>query len=767
MDQCLGALSIRRPRHLFARWAICCMVGGSLALGWGATPARADDLREVSALKSVPADASFFSASLRRTEQWDRIAKSRAVTRLLAQPYVQIGLGFLQNQWDSNDHPVLVQVRDFVESDEGQVTVKFLQDAVSKEVFVYGGTGHEELFNLLLALQGIQTEMNFDNIEQLIRSGGMSGDRGALDPEAAMAENSDRLVQRFAELIKKTKVPESVLGFRISSAKTANNQLKSLEKLLQRGVGQLPKELTDYVSVSVSREKIGGADFLRLAVEIKQVPVEQLDALDLPAEAAKNFETLLKQFEGTKFAIGFGVVGDYLLVGSGPSLAHVAKFGKGPLLVDRPEMQFLKKLGDQRVMGVSYVSQPLSRYMDASAQQQQQLDQLAVVAERISGALEFPAEQTQALRQTLTELSESAKRWSSQPGAVGGALIMTGRGIESLTYNYGSRGDLDGTKPLTLLSQLGGDPIFFAASRAATVQEKQEQEQMAGMKKLLGQLDQMVVTKLNDEQKTHYKAAKEEFLPLANRLIGLNPTWKEAFADNQTAIVISANAQSKAWHANMPPANAALPMLDIACVSTVTDRAKVKSVARSIFEILQETANAFSRLSQGEIPVITLSGPNKSVQMGDQEQFMYDLPEELGLDEQVGPNALLTKNLLVMSLMPETSKRMAKSTPLAVGGILSNPSQPMASAARFNFAGLVDAIVPWGNYAIDMATTDLNAPLRPGGRREANPMAASFKSQMKLVTDYLKCFRGYTTYTTQDGDAWVTRSEWHFADLEE
>src|SRR4051812_165018 len=78
---------------------------------------RAADLADQAhSLRKVPADAVFYSASLRLKEQWDIFLGSKAYAKLMEIPLIQLGKMQAGFQWQQASQPAIVQVRDYIAS---------------------------------------------------------------------------------------------------------------------------------------------------------------------------------------------------------------------------------------------------------------------------------------------------------------------------------------------------------------------------------------------------------------------------------------------------------------------------------------------------------------------------------------------------------------------------------------------------------------------------------------------------------------------------
>src|SRR6185295_11963960 len=79
-------------------------------------------------LRKVPADAAFYSASLRMKEQWDAFLGSKAYSKLMEIPAVQFAKMQIQFQWQQSEQPSVAKVREYIQSPAGQDAVGVLTE---------------------------------------------------------------------------------------------------------------------------------------------------------------------------------------------------------------------------------------------------------------------------------------------------------------------------------------------------------------------------------------------------------------------------------------------------------------------------------------------------------------------------------------------------------------------------------------------------------------------------------------------------------------
>src|SRR5438046_2362984 len=91
-----------------------------------------------SSLKSIPADAAFYSSMMHNREQVEAILHSRAWAKLMGLPAVQTFFQMMQAQLQQPGSP-LASVKQFFDEPENRQLIQLLSDMGSEEIFFYGG----------------------------------------------------------------------------------------------------------------------------------------------------------------------------------------------------------------------------------------------------------------------------------------------------------------------------------------------------------------------------------------------------------------------------------------------------------------------------------------------------------------------------------------------------------------------------------------------------------------------------------------------------
>jgi hypothetical protein len=241
----------------------------------------------------------------------------------------------------------------------------------------------------------------------------------------------------------------------------------------------------------------------------------------------------------------------------------------------------------------------------------------------------------------------------------------------------------------------------------------------------------------------------------------------------------------------MPESPKELPMLELGIVAGVSDAEKLKEGAKEYFDVASEAIKLAHEIEPEEVPEIDLQKPEEREVEGndDAKLYVYDLPEEWGLDEQIAPTAGLANDVAVLSTMPSTAERLLASTTPEIDTSI-DLKRPAAMIMHFEFAELIQKVRPWVDYGLGVAMgTIKNDPpadeeeddeesseedsSEEGDDEEAdqpNPIAlqAGFvMPQFYQFLDVISAFRSATSITYEEDGVWVTHSETHIEDLED
>lgn len=741
-------------------------------------------LREQSSLKFIPADAAFYSSSMRMRQRFDAFVKSRAFARLSSLPAVKKSVVEMIKAWseasekakenagadpadddengrgsDADLKQAVTLFNRFWGDPENRKLVDLLVDGVSHEMFSYGDSSLIDLAKsfeeLSVAIARVQATVP-----------------GADDnsPEAAKAQA--KAFEALADQFGKTPIPAFVVGFKLTNAKPAHSQVARFESLLKEKLKEVPG-----FEGRLRREKVGQDEFLTLQLDGSQIPWDEIiksaeanadggDSDDLQskikvAPALKKLDPALQKaaiqafatrMKTRKLSISLGFHENYLLLSIGETNAHLAKLaGGGKRLIDRPELAPVLKAADKPLTGISYVSQDLSSILEGTAGKQHAISQFIETYGSQMGLEE--ATQAKILKDVVALENENVKHLP-EPSALTTWEYLTPKGSEGFSYRWqGGPKSADGSKRLSILDHVGGDPLLVVAGRTQGALERYNLA-MRWLAVIAPHVDTALNGKMPPEALEFYGRFKTEFGPLATRFDNATRTlFLPALADGQSAFVLDAAVARKSWHPAMPESSRALPFPAPAFVYGVSDADLLDKACRDYFDQVQELINATQRLYPGVIPPVRIPPPlERKTKEG--RLFLYKLPEELQISSDIAPTAGLNGEVAVLSLLPEQARKLLSKTPFAPEGFLARREAPAAGAWYFNFSGTVDAVKPWIEYGLDQAM-------------ESNP--EQFKeedaAQTLTILEILKCWRGSAGISYFDGPAFVEFKETVYEDL--
>jgi hypothetical protein len=707
--------------------------------------ARAGDLDKIdNSLRLVPADAAFYASSLRLGEQFQAVRDSNAFKKLWDLPAVKDARAKFEAEYKNAKAPhPLAHLREVWEDKEKRAVILALGDAVSHEVFCYGDASWVGFLELL---QAVSTGVQYGPAMAQL-----TGAAGARDQGELMAYFVFKALADHPELVR---VPDTVIGFRVKDKAGA----RKLAELFAGAAGHAAEDVPA-LKGRVASKKIGAADYTVIELDGSLVPWDKVPWKDIEHKPGE-FQALAGKLKALKLTVAFGLNGDYLLLSIGSGTDALRKFDAGPSsarLSSLKEVAPLEKFAGKPLLSLGYASKALTQAAVTNARDFDQLAQLAKVVLLQSG---LPAEKQKAILKDLDDLIKDVKSAMPQMGAVFSFTFRSDRGEEGYTYDYSQHKGTDGSKPLTLLDHLGGNPILAAVGRS-----KYDPEAWATVVKwakvIYGHADDVIRMNLPREEREKYSDFMKAVIPLLERFDEV--TRKQllpALADGQAGFVLDAKWTSKQWIKAAPETPKAMPLPELAVVVGVSDRDLLVKAMGEYRDLLNRfIALLREKGREGAIPDFKVPEPQqKKVAAG--TLYFYAIPEKAGLDKQFLPTAGVADKVAVFALSNEHAERLLKATPLKLNGgpLAERANKPLASAVYFDFNALVDAVTPWIEFGVGAA---VKAP--PGQDREK--MVKEIMSQVQVALDVLKCYKGTTSATYFEGGALVTHSESVFRDL--
>jgi hypothetical protein len=704
------------------------VLAGALFLAITPTVRAADPAPADTALGKVPADVESFGSMLRLGETVETIGQSRAWKQLWNAPEVKALREKAKAAFDADNEKTAPFKAFFAEPANAEIPALAL-DALSNEIFISVGAGTGDLLSLVQELAG---GVRFGPAFQKL----LGENPG--DPTKARIRI---LLQGLTEKPERIRIPDMLIGFKLTDPAKVAAQLKRVDPLLTLALADTP------LKGRAKRVKVDGDDFLVLELDGSLVPWDDLP-IAMYEEKEGEFAPLLKHLKGMKLTISVGVRQGYLLIGIGSTTAQLAKFGgPGPKLAGRPEFKPLAEFAGKPLTAIGYTSATLRQAVATTPE-----DVLAF-SELIKAGLEqadLPDNIREGIEKDAKTLLQSIARSLPKPGAATSFSFRTPRGWETYAHDY-STPSPEPSRPLTLLDHVGGDPLLAAVWRSGTTVDDYR-GLVKWIKVIAGHVEKVAAVKAPGSEEI-LKTARTEIYPILNELSDVTERlWLPALADGQEGFVLDAKWTSRQWHVAAPKTDRSLPLPELGIVVGVSDRAKLEKSLESYRTVANKLlAKARELAPPDTIPEFEI--PKPKVETRDGRTFAYyPIPQELGLDKQVQPTGGLSDTVAVLTLSRAHADRLLTKTPFQAGlAPFANRSRPADSVFYLNWTGIVDAAAPWVDYAIRTKAPE-------DDREHAEQIA-------KKVIAALKLFRGYGSVTYREGGATVTHSEAVFQDI--
>lgn len=752
------------------------------ALVWSAamTPAARGEDALQGGVAMIPKDAAFVSASLRLEEQAKAVLGSRAVDSIRRLPPVAQLLAQLEEQKMQPGSP-LSMVDTYMQLPENQQLLELLRDMVATDTFLYG---EPSCITFLELIQKVQRAQNAANFLTMARGGPLSidvevdveemDDDGAAAPGGArivpvrrqVAELDDirigssvdneltarMVLQALADNSDKIVVPDLVWGFKTGKRDAALSQLKRLEVLLKL-VTQTQPALAD----AVTRRSIGGGEIVTFTVDGGMIPWNAI-LREQEGMNEADLDKVRRALGELDLAISFGLVGDRVILSIGDSSAHLEKLvadGKAGLASTEPFVP-LREHKDEKITSITYVSEALAKAVAPSAAD---LEQLAELSDTLADAANLPEGAAREARAMLEKMAAGYTRRLPVPGPSLGYSFLTGDGYEGYAWDWSKNGTIDGSKPLDLLANTGGNPVASLVLRTKP-QPGQFEDFVSWGSMAWDFARKYLAPKADAEARERMEAVESRFRPLVERLVATMRTkFLPSLADGQVGFVIDAKGRTTRLQRDVPSSVEPLPLAETAVALRLSDAKLFREALSDVFELADDVVAAMRALEPGSVPEgYRIPEPVRSKVDGG---ALWTFPlTGSGIDEQFQPAIGVSDATAVFSLAPKQAERMLVSAEQRTAESVARFDGPLAGAAALDFVGLVDLVEPWVVYGMRVASaqqrngfadagTEVGPDLDDGQMKDA-------MDAVRVVFDCLRCIRMAAAETTTRPDATVT-----------
>jgi len=733
----------------------------------------------------VPADAAFFSATLRSRQQFDALVASNAYKSIRALPGLKRALDSLEEQRTLPGSP-LAMIETFMQLPENEQALDLLRDMVSSDTFVYGEPSCIPLIRLARKLQqaqqaaGLLTPANIDfdfdaEVEDIEEDD--EDDDEATAPRAPvrivpvrLADATEQLspeqmqkrlaAEALVDNVELIVVPDLVWGFKTTKREVGVSQLKRLE-VLAKLVIQTNPDLAD----SLARKKIGDGEFVTFTLDGSRLPWNDL-RVQLADEVGdvEGLEAVFDRLEALELVVAVGLIGDWVVLSLGDSTDHLQKLaitnGKpatGGSLLDQKPFAPLLAHKDRKITSINYVSGELMAAISAAADD---FDPLLESLPNAAEAAGYPAAAAEAARGWLGDAAAAYGKRLPVPGPWMSYAFLGDQGYEGYAWDWSRNQRLDGAKRLDLLEHAGGAPLAVLVSRLKADPALFD-DLMAFASGGLDFVRDWGLPDESDEDAEVFAAFDEHVVPLGEKFAtALRDKILPSLADGQVGFVIDAKSKTKKPQRDLPSSLEPLPLVEPAIVLPLADAKLFRDGLNDLFALSDELVDAIRGMSPDAVPAgYRVPDPEKSKAEGG-TVWSFALPES-GIDEQIRPSIGVGEKAAVFSLAPNQAARMLVATKLETGSGLSTFEEPLAGAAVLDFAGLVDAIAPWITYGARYACVSEREsgqvdPDEELAADDENEQAKEALQHAAVVIEAIKCFRAAVAETSFIDDAAVT-----------
>ena len=624
------------------------------------------------------------------------------------------------------------KVHEFLGKPENADLVATIHDIWKHEMFVYGG---EDFTRFMKFLSELNNSMN--GLDAALKN--LKASMGGGNSGAEQAKNVLKAIENSANLT----FPDLVIGFRMEKADAAKSQVKRLEEHLQQHMSRQPM-LKDRIK-SFSAD---GATGFTVELDGSLVPwakvVKELEKLDIEKDEVK---AALEKLKALKFALAVVVKGDYILISTGGNTQQLSKFGAGTALATREEFAPIKKAGQNRLTSVSYASLKLMSSVTTTP------EDVRHIFKELNEALgESPLSEglKSKIGKDLDEMGKEAAAAVPSPGAYMGFEFLTSRGTEGYSYFFGP-GSKD-TKPLTVIDQVGGNPLVMIAGRCGDIAAHYKNT-VKWLTVFYGHAME-AAEELAPGQAGMVKGPIETAMPFLKKFDELTGTMLfPAVSNGEAAFVLDAKWKSSKWMPMLDQNNSSLPLPEVGLVHSVNDSNMFINALKGYRNLVNEILAMARDFAHQSMKTACPPPRRRSCHPA---RCISGLCLTKVRTSRFNRTSRVSEKFVVATLSEGHSERLLKSTPLAADLKRLAGDHAIQSAATVDFQGIVASARLW---ILKMALPAALAEMRDGDGAPPGLRKADIPPQVGTILDVMSSLKHFAAVTYRDGNATVTHYE--------
>lgn len=637
-------------------------------------------------LAIAPQDAAFFITAIDLKKSWDRFIQGNFVKSLRRVDYVQKLEREIIQQWE-NPQGQAAELKSTLQNPNVRNLLRLAADMAGQEFFVYGEDDWCDAFENLSAFQ---TEL-MSRIQE--------------DPESV--EEFFKELDR--ESVDGLRLPTMIIGFRLTDANLAAQQLDALEGIL-RAIATQDDDLRPFVE-KLRRSDLDDGQTLTLTLDTSLISLDELEE-DQREAADKAIELL----EGRSFSVSLGVRENLLLIGLGEQIDLLEQVGQADeFLVDHPRMSVLKEAEVSELRSISFVSQRW-RQTQWDTNFGHYFRNLMV---QFGGALDSESEEIDDVDEWKAELLADAEQLDELVGqlapqygdTLGWSYSITS-GREGWAYDWSDNMWFENDNPLQILEHAGTNSLLLMAFKQRSLPALEEMCEFI-MQRTPEHAERFIASAEQDEEER--EVALELFhqgWPLVEEAVEiLHTKISPALDENETLISMAAAWTTRELGSELPVADQPLPLPEFALACKLRDRELFLDGCQDLYGVFDKVVELVRETDPDALPAGYVVPRPIEDNIGDATTYYYEELAGTGSLSAFKPQLAIADDVVILGYSDRQVRDMIEPKALATRPAWLTDETPVAVVSYVDYGGILGAFRPWMTFGISLAGKPLDEPL--------------------------------------------------------
>jgi hypothetical protein len=636
---------------------------------------------ETRSIALVPPTADLYIGGYEILAPWSQFWNSPAVAGVRDSSFVtKLEQEFRQAWRDRRGN--LSRVRSIVENRNTKEALRFLQDVLSKDIFL---AADQSLSDFL------------QRVESVLRKS-----RLLADPSVSNSDKAELVYGWIDQLGPDWKVPTIILAGSITDNERALAKVDEIEGLLRFGLGMRPEAKAALKLLTRIEDQRGSR--LRWRIPFASLPWDAIPTNDI--FDAESLSRLREVVADKAIVLTFGILDKRFVFALGDSVDSMLAAAPGASLLDHPDLHWVRDHENQQITGIRYVSDRLAH----ATFQLGLKDFFSKLANAVLRPATYEVDDSEYREWLLACIDDAGWIDSTieahvpeQKGSTEISLLLD-HGWEVHAHHRTVNALFDGSSPLRGARHWGRDPLIVL-----DVQLADHPEYFQAARAIVRRIKQRVEELRTVPDRDLPDARWIQLPEIADRAWPWLFQWAElwqrqvlpSMSGEHVFVLHGTGLESHQWHPDWPRSNEPLAIPGAGLLIGINDSKKWIQSLRGLRSLLEKVVVNVGDRIPASFRTSLQTPESQRIEDGELTTWGLPIPENCPAPKAMMPRVSVGSSWSIFTYSDTVIEGVRTATDPTIGLGQFDSTKNMAKAAWIDLGGLATLMTPWVRYAVD------------------------------------------------------------------